>query len=445
MRVQKSLCLTFMLGMVLLNIVSTETANSLPTASWNTQTVDSRGAGGTIIIDSQNRPHIFYHEETIDDIDYQPQGLFYAVKEDQEWIIQHLNGVPGNTFIMDKNNNPHIVSIENGSLIDTPIMGSNWNLNQFGVERIADKIMKLDSRGNLHTLTTEQESFAENNSRENCLYYYNWTKTGNSHTLLAKTRAAGANFDYLRPISIVVDSQNNPRVIFNEQLEAGIRNSDGGYSFYTTSSTIEYARYDGIKWGFETIAKNVSESPSDVSDLVLDSKGYPHLCYVNTAQRSIDYTYFNGDSWISQTVDEEGYSYFSHPALRLDRNGNPQVYYYQVNYKAQNRNGLMAAQWTGTNWDIKNLGTIPFNPDGGSYEQTSISSIVFDSYGNPYVLYCEVVGTYRSANRYGNLTLAFLDTTPYIQSLILPLGVISAITAIFIATLLLYRRHRKNR
>jgi hypothetical protein len=442
----KTLSLLFIVSSVLSPLLFTvENVNAQTTASWNTQTVDSRGAGGLLIIDSKNNLHIFYHQETIDDIKYQPQSLFYAAWANQKWSCQQLNDVAGNTFIMDKNNKPHIVSIENGSLTDIPLMGSNWNLTQFGVEKVADKTMKLDSSGNLHVLTAEQNYFSENKSHENNLYYHNWTKTGDSYTLLAQTSTTGAYYDYLIPTSIAVDSQNNPQVIFVEETEAGERNSYGGYSFYTTSRNIEYARYNGSEWLFETIATNVTQSLSDVSDLVLDSRGYPHLCYIHYTARaaSVEYIYFNSNSWINQTVDGENYCYYSYPTLHLDENGNPQVYYYKENHEIQDKNGLMAAQWAGTHWDTKNLGTVPFNSNEDSHEQTVISSIVFDSQGNPYVIYSEVVGTYGGAARLGDLTCAFLNTTQYIQSLIALLVVVFAITVILFATLLLYRKHRK--
>ncbi|MCW4001501.1 MAG: hypothetical protein NWE93_14820 [Candidatus Bathyarchaeota archaeon] len=433
------------LGMLLSSLISIENVDAqTTTVQWKTQVVDSRGTAGTLIVDSQNNPHIFYHENTVDDIDYQPQGLYYSILTDQEWSIQNLKEVAGNIFIMDQNNKPHIVSIENGHLDDTTLLGSNWNLNQFGVESIAGETMKLDSNGNMHTLTKEQKSYPENNSREDYLYYHNWTKTSDSSTLIAKTSASGANFDYLIPLTLVVDSQNNPHLIFIEEVEAGVPNSDGGYSYPTTSRSIESAKYDGSQWLFETIAKNVSESANDVSDLVLDSKGYPHLCCVKyTNQRSIDHIYFNGESWVSQTIDADDYNYYSFPTLRIDGNGNPQVYYYQDNYAAQNKNGLMVAKWTGAQWDIKNLGTVPFDSSGEYHEQTTIDSIEFDSYGNLYVLYSEVVGTYRGAPRYGDLTVAYLNTNTIIQPLILLL--VAALVAIVILLfVLIFRRYRKT-
>jgi hypothetical protein len=418
------------------------------TDQWNTQIVDTHGAGGKIIIDSQNNPHIIYRRENVADINDQPEGLFYAIQAGQDWEIQHLNFSADNIFIMDTDNKPHIISTSNGTLTNTQLTDSNWNLNQLGVGKVADDLMKLDSNGNLLMFSAEQKYFQANSSYENYLYYNNWTKTGNSETLLAETSSTGTIYNYLHPISISIDSQNNPHIIFTKETQTGIRNSDG-YSFIPTSNDIVFAKWTGTGWLFETIATNAS---GQIGNLVLDSKGLPHLCYIyqNTtyfpsgsyvARYSVDYTYFDGNNWVNQTVEAKTDNVdYSHLALRLDANNNPQIYYYKQNYQNQSDSGLVAAIWTGSRWGIQNLGAVPSN----GYGAATISSIAFDSYGNPCMVYSVVVGTYRSAERSGNLTFVSFNAPQNSQSPIIQLAVtLAIIIAVALVFLIIYRAKRK--
>jgi hypothetical protein len=190
-----------------------------------------------------------------------------------------------------------------------------------------------------------------------------------------------------------------------------------------------------------------------VGSLVLDSRGLPHLCYIHENSTyfpnygtflnrySVEYTYFDGHNWINKTVESEPDNIeYSNPILRLDPNGNPQVYYYRENYQNQAESGLIAATWSGTGWDIQNLGTVPSN----GYGPASISSIAFDSNGNLHLLYSVVVGTYSSAPRSGNLTYASLIAPQYSQPQIILLTATVAIILAVAITLIIYRVKHKS-
>lgn len=424
------------------------------TAPWRTQIVDPLGAGGTIVIDSQNKPHIFYYEETATDVNNQPKGLSYAVWTGQNWKTQQLNYTIGNIFIMDTNNKPHIISTANGTLTDTPITGSDWNLNSLGATSVAGDLMKLDSKGNLHVVSGNGSNYFQgNNSYDSYLYYDEWTKAGESSMLITERNStAQVAYDYLYPVSLALDPQNNPEILFVEQIQTVNRSQYVSYPIFFTANKIEFAKWTGKGWSFDTVATNSSDA-NGVGSLVLDSKGLPHLCYIqdnqttspetgnSSNQYAIGYTYFDGSNWVTKTVENGLFDTdYSNPTLRLDSNGNPQVFYYREDYQNQAESGLIAATWSGTGWDIQNLGTVPSN----GYGPASISSMAFDSNGNPRLLYSVVVGTYESASRSGNLTYASLIAPQYSQPQIILLTATVVIILAVVTTFIIYRVKHKS-
>ncbi len=82
------------------------------------------------------------------------------------------------------------------------------------------------------------------------------------------------------------------------------------------------------------------------SSLKLDANGNPHLSYLDSDasyHTYLRYAYWNGQTWVSQTVDQKGYRVTS---LALDSNGNPHIAYVE-GYS------LAYASWDGSRWNIE--------------------------------------------------------------------------------------------
>ena len=390
--------------------------NATPT--WRIQVVDFQGAGGKVFLDSQNSPHIFYHREEIADINEQPTGVYHAFWTGQSWTVEHLDLVVGNIFIMDTENHPHVVSTSNGSLNDVPLSGTVWNVNDIGIAEVAGNTMMMDPRGILHEISAGEIYFEENNSFTSHLYYTTWAKSGASvQTIHEVNSTAKVAYQHLYPQSIALDAKGNPHIIFIEQQETWFYSKiTGGPSFITTNN-IKYATWNGSNWTVQTIAENTGYLGGN-QNFVLNSNGQPHLCYINEnrtysaeygsyfAKRSLEYIYFDGSTWANQTIEPESNDYYhGQPALRLDSSGNPEVYFFKENYQPETDFNLFHAKRAGSTWKVEKIWTLTPN----SYGVAGISTITFDPSGNPRLTYATVMGTYRSAYRYGNLTFLAID------------------------------------
>ncbi len=418
--------------------------------TWNTQVVDPRGSGGQIVIDSWDNPHIIYNVVSIID-DGLTTSLNYAYWTGTKWNIEHLNYTVGNIFIMDTNNNPHVISTSNGTLKDIPLTTPVWNLKDIGIAEVAGDTMALDSSGTLHKLSADYIYFESNNTYTSHLYYTTWTKSGESvQTIGEANSTAQVAYQRLYPASIAVDSKGNPHIIFVEENETVLYPITSPPSFMVTN-TIKYAMWTGLNWTIQTLATNTNYWSGNVT-FVFDSKGKPHLCYLHEnriptsyfgsyrIKRSVEYIYFNGLTWVNQTIESESeQNYYGQPALRLDSNDNPQIYFFKTNYQPTTDFNLLYARWTGTTWDIQKIWTLTPN----SYGSAGFSTIAFDSRGNPHVVYdMWLGGSIRSAPIRSNLTYASSETTPILISTSLLIIVIAVTTVVII--LLLYFIKRKH-
>ena len=63
--------------------------------------------------------------------------------------------------------------------------------------------------------------------------------------------------------------------------------------------------------------------------LALDGAGNPSISYIDSTNTSLKFAYFNGTSWVTETVDNSG-DVGSYSALALDSSGNPSISYYDT-------------------------------------------------------------------------------------------------------------------
>lgn len=124
---------------------------------------------------------------------------------------------------------------------------------------------------------------------------------------------------------------------------------------------------------------------------------------------------------------------YEQPDLKLDSNGNPQVYFYKEDYQNTTDSGLMNAKLTGSNWNIQTIGSHDFN------------DIALGSHGNPHITYATVVGSIHGAYRYGNLTYATLETALILNptSLLTIITVTTAVCIILMVLFIVYRARHK--
>jgi hypothetical protein len=411
----------------------------------SSQFVDRQGVGGNIFFDSQNNPHIFYVKETIGDINQQPQGIYYAIKNGEKWDTQKIDYAAGNIFIMDTNNKPHIINLSDGTLRDYPL-SSGWNINGYGLSTIADDTMALDSNGNFYQVYFD--SSYVNGTTTSTVSLAVWTKTGVTRTVIEQ-KIGTSPYGFSQG-EIAVGSNGQPHIIYVEDNGYLAKDSDG-YNYWVERANIKYANPVGIGWTSEVIATNVADI-NGLGKLVLDSKGQPHFCFYQEnrtyssggsygANDLLVHTFFDGSKWSNQTISSYFHSPpYSKPFLRLDSSDNPNVYYFTETYRPEIIQ-LFYASLAGNSWGTQAIWS--FSPN--SYGYIGISNVAFDSYGNPYFTYQEVMGTYRSAYRYGNLTYVAFGNPLTDSPLFVPAIVGAIVLAVIAISIIGYRLKKKRR
>jgi hypothetical protein len=108
--------------------------------------------------------------------------------------------------------------------------------------------------------------------------------------------------------------------------------------------------------------------------LVLDDNGRPHISYFDGANTALKYAYWDGLSWQTEIVDNDG-SVGWHTSLALDSSDHPQISYYERGSTYD----LKHARWNGLNWQIA--------PVDSMAEVGRFPSIALDSNDQPHISY----------------------------------------------------------
>lgn len=442
--------LTIALLLVTLGFQTVLTTQAEPTIE--SQLVDHHGVGGKIFFDSQNNPHIIYSEEVADVRD--PVIRMQAFWDGKNWSTQVVNNNASNKFIMDTDNNPYIYSIVNDTLKTISIPDSDWTtISNIGISGFAaSKTTVLDTRGTLHSVTSDRVYFEDNESYTVHLYYNTWSEEGKSVNVIEeKDSIAQVSSETFIPLVIALDLNGKPNIVYSEKTERSIRLENVEIPVFLRSTQLKYAKWTGSNWNIQTIADNSSNV-----DLVFDFNGQPHLCYVhqnstldpNTGgfwiDGSFEYAHFDGYRWSYSTIEDKTSGMDSGPRLfRIDVNGNPQMFYYKSSRTDQNATGFTVATLIGGEWKKESINWVK---PVGSYGNAGVSDMEFDLNGDLHLTYSIAVGTYRSALRYGELTHVYIQTSDLLGTNIALIvgGAAVAVAALTIATLMFRKRKRRK-
>jgi len=371
---------------------------------WDIQTVDSfTSIEATLKLDAHDTPHIIYNTY------FQEQQSFlkYAVKEGQTWNIQTIDSTKG------------------------------W----------MSYSMALDSSGNPHVVYTDTQDIK--------YAYFNDGKWI-IQTIDRVNSSVGFN-----ELSMALDSNDNPHIIYLESTMFPYPSQTVGRYSYLDSYNIKYACLSNNSWQSQTVFIN----STNLGNLVLNSEGYPRFCYeydvysvsieygsywVNSTD---NYGYWDGQKWVSTPIP--AYFRSGENLLNLDSNGNPQEFYYFGGIGSNqnsNKTGIIYSHWTGSNWEIYNIG-MPINSTN-----MNLVDLAIKSNGLPVFIADEPVGSIGSAEVRGDLTYATLDALPSVPNatsealpsapdnnwLILP-SVIAVIVIVLIIVSIVFKRKKAHR
>jgi hypothetical protein len=401
--------------------------------SWDIQVIDPGEAfGGQLVLESKSNPNVLYtgYDFHADNL----TGLYYAAWNGKNWTKQNVDpiGING-VLLLDSHDSPFIVYVSrllydtlfqgiitwhhaNYTLKEAVWNGSNWTTQTLGLPwdencSLGQESVIMDHNGTLYVA-----------------YTYSYTSSGALYSDLYIAKGSGSNWtaqmvygvltftgNKLSISSMTFDPKGNPAIVFTES----VKYSSGQSSSFHNTLNVMYASWTGSSWYAQVAAANASAPGRNV---VYNSEGKPCFAYVGEnitanfndylVNEQLNFAVYDGVDWRIQVVNSEPKNLaYGQPYLKLDSNDNPQVCYYQADFQYDIGGSLMNATWTGSQWKTQNLTTSAINSyiwTGYGVDPANIAAMAFDAKGNLSLTLVTVIGTYRSAIRWGNLSYAKL-------------------------------------
>ena len=379
--------------------------------TWSVQTIDKNAVGaGFIAVDSNNNPHIVYRDYFLGN---ETGYVMYASWNGSNWSIQQVTSDFGAMdFALDSHNNPHILCCNGTDLRDLVYAswtGLNWTFQivESQLYYLQYAALALDSDGNPH-IAYSFLRVVENQTvigEGYVLKYASWTNSGWHFE-----RVDSGITD--KPFSLAIDS-------------AGIE-----HIMYLQSQELVYAVSSSSGWNKQTVLEN----DPWVSNMVLDSSGYPNFIYLLKSLDDPDNAFmfcrWNGSDWSSQEVTSNGtFNSINFGFLALDQHNYPHIDFC-------NNHALMYATWNGTNWDIQKV--VESNASGPG-------PLKIDSKGNPHISYGGTWTVYSLSYQMYASTAETSGNLPSQPNIPITIAVtVVVVLAAVIVLLFLYNRYRKT-
>ncbi len=411
------------IAILLMFLVFQNAVQAQSSPAWNTSLIDEQGNDGSVALDSNGNPHVAYTHWEYDHDSFgrtiTTSSLYYANWTSNGWDIQTVDssGSAG-VLKLDSNDLPHIV-FDTGFYYDTLKYavknGATWNVQTIAT---SDKYMTyslaLDQSGHPHIVYTSYND-SENNGYSYDTQDIKYAYFNGDNWLIQKIDTVNFSVGF-NELSIAIDSEDKPQVIYLENVEYHFpSNAVGGYSPLDTYN-VKYAYLSGGQWSSQTVFTNTTNP----GNLVLDSNDQPSLCYSHdiysyyspnnsySANSTLTCGFLNGNTWVTRPV-YSGNSQSGKSLLELDSSGNPTVYFFEGDLQNSENSSILYAHWVGTSWDFLELG---FPNNYTSYLTSESLDLILNSRALPVLVFSEPVGSIQAATVWGNLTYATLTAMP---------------------------------
>ncbi|MCK4443818.1 MAG: hypothetical protein KAW09_04695 [Thermoplasmata archaeon] len=295
-------------------------------SEWEIVTVDSDGEGGvserywftSLALDSNDNPHISYHDKA-------KMDLKYARSNGTAWNIETVDSSTsvGNylSLALDSNDNAHISYSDS---LNHDLKYAKWDGSVWSSEVV-------DSDGEVGA----SNSIAlDRNDNAHISYFDSFNQT----LKYAKWDGSAWNIEIVDNSSIVGD---DPSLALDSNDNAHISYFDGG------NQDLKYAKWDGSIWKIETVDSN--GRVGEYSSLVLDSGDYPHISYFDTTEGNAKYAKWTGFVWRIEMIDSPHHD-GKWTSLALDSSERPHISYFD-----EFDDDIVYAEWNGIEWDIETV------------------------------------------------------------------------------------------
>lgn len=424
-RIQKAL-------IVLLSLFLLTTAFSVVSANpASFQLIDRRATfdGGSMVLDSNNNPHISYGAYLTYNHRYGDVYSMYASWNGSGWDIQTIDPqeADGGSIALDTHGNPHVAYSNASELKYASWDGAKWDIQT--IDRI-----NIGSYGTILKVGSRSLAIDSQDQPHICYYGAGEIKYAKLTNAIWEVQKIGVIAISRPEVSLTLDPKGNPQVIYtspNDKLE---------------TFNVNYAVLTDSGWKTQTIATNCKTLDS-ISCIVLDSKGNPNIAYVSEKYKStgstgqileMNITYLSGTGsyWQNQTVDSSMSLYSAKPELALDSNDVPYICYYKVS-QSHEIGGLMYATWNGSSWGYEILER--------DYTPIDVGTFLLDSKGNLQISCSFSTGyIYHPAGNLTYVTVSPVSTEP-VEPLKLDLLIGIIVFAAVIGVIAVFAYKRKAR
>ncbi len=262
--------------------------------SWDSSVIDSSEDVGnpcSIAVDSNDKIHIAYD-------DNENENLKYASNVSGSWSIETIYEDVGISFVslaIDSANNLHI-GFGSGYLDYMTNTSGEWEWE--GIKSADSAVLTVDSKGNAHAVSRRFLT------SYNVFVYH----TNASGSWVSEDLDYGS---YPRDLGIAVDSSDNPHISYN----------------YYDWDSINYTTNASGSWVYETIAQEKdNKGPGRYNAIVLDSNNIVHICYFHYGEKVLYCVDGVSGNWNEPVaVDEDDGRYHS---IALDSKDNLHMSYY---------------------------------------------------------------------------------------------------------------------
>jgi hypothetical protein len=151
----------FLLGL----IVASASTGVHASSTWTTQHVDENGVSGLLAVNSFGNPHILYNHWSLTENEsvYYSSSLIYAIWDGSKWVSQTIDpsGGDGSAILLDSSDRPHVFyEGTDGTLKYATIKNEKWSIEKIDSAGSFNHAfsMALDSQGNPHVIYSTTEN-----------------------------------------------------------------------------------------------------------------------------------------------------------------------------------------------------------------------------------------------------------------------------------------------
>jgi len=258
---------------------------------WEYEDIYGTDYGGAIslALDSQDRPHISYHQWT-------PEDLMYCHWDESQWVIELVDDEEDcgllNSIALDSSGYPHIaykhyISGESMDLRYAYKDEEGWH-----TEVVDDEHQFQGTRCSLVLDSQDHPHISYQDSSNRTLKYAHW----DGNKWIVEEVDSFTVYPGVEETSIAIDSQDRPHIAYFAYLN------------------LYYAHWDGNDW----LIDDLDDCCGDVS-IALDSQEYPNIAYCyDYVTPIIRYAHWNGSQWEFEDTFYDPYYFFGQLSVSLD-------------------------------------------------------------------------------------------------------------------------------